>query len=160
MKQTQIIPFAMTAALVFFCLFSLDACKKEEAPLTPTKLVREIFGRPEKVEDSGVISVEYDEPDCIIHYNFYPPEKSTYEEELGRELTAKINRLFERDKNIGSIQITIFGLYTDTYGNTGWKPALYFELDRAAVERDEWKRLDKKDLLNAVKNLRWFRTFS
>ena len=150
----------MTAALVFFCLFSLDACKKEEAPLTPTKLVREIFGRPEKVEDSGVISVEYDEPDCTIHYNFYPPEKSTYKEELGRELTAKINRLFERDKNIGSIQITIFGLYTDTYGNTGWKPALYFELDRAAVERDEWKRLDKKDLLNAVKNLRWFRTFS
>jgi hypothetical protein len=156
-KRIKTIPFVISAAAAIFCMCLNDACKKEEAPLTPTKLVREIFGRPEKVEDSGVISVEYDEPTCIIHYNFYPPGKSKYEEELGKELIAKITRLFERDKNIGSVQITIFGLSTDSYGNYGWKPALYFELDRATIESDDWKKLDKKDLLNAVKNLKWFR---
>ncbi len=157
MKRIKTIPLTIIIAAVIFCLFLCDACKKEEAPLTPTKLVREIFGRPEKVEDSGVISVEYKEPDCIIHYNFYPPGKSAYEEELGQELTAKINKLFERGKNIGSVQITIFGLSTDSYGNYGWKPALYFELDRATIESEDWKKLDKKDMLNAVKNLKWFR---
>jgi hypothetical protein len=157
MMRIKKAPFMLAVATVIFCLFLCDACKKEEAPLTPTKLVREIFGRPEKVEDSGVISVEFDQPNCIIHYNFNPPGKSEYEEELGKELTAKITRLFERDKNIGSVQITIFGLSTDSYGNYGWKPALYFELDRATIESDDWKKLDKKDLLNAAKNLKWFR---
>jgi hypothetical protein len=153
-KKTQAIVF-FSAVLLGFCLF--EACNKEEAPLSPTKLVREIFGRPEKVEDSGVISVEYEEPDYVIHYNFNPPGKSKFEEELGEELTAKIKKLIERDENIGSILITIFGPSTDSYGNYGWKPALYFEIDRETFNNIDWKSLGKKKLLEAVKNLKWFR---
>jgi hypothetical protein len=152
----KIIPYAMSAIVIFGLTFC-DGTKKEEAPLSPENLVREIFGRPEKVEDSGVISVEYAEPDYVIHYNFYPPGKSGYEEELGEELTDKIKKLFESDEDIGNVQITIFGLLTDTYGNYGWKPALYFEMDRETFHNTDWKTLRKKDLLDAVKNLKWFR---
>ena len=155
--RIKTIPIFASLTILIFCLCSFDACKKEEAPLRPTKLVREIFGRPESVEDSGVISVEYEEPDYVIHYNFNPPGKLKYEEELGEELTAKIKKLFDRDETAGNVKITIFGLSTDTYGNTGWKPKLYFELDRATVDSDEWKKLDKKNLLEAVNNLKWFR---
>lgn len=153
-KRIKIIPLVIIVAVVIFCLFLCNACKKEEAPLTPEKLVRKIFGRPEKVEDSGVISVEYEQPNCVIHYNFYPPGKSEYEEELGEELTTKIKKLFESDEGIGNVQITIFGLSTDTYGNYGWKPALYFEMDRETYNNTDWKKLRKKDLLEAVKNLK------
>lgn len=146
---------AVTIQFSCFCLF--DACNKEEAPLTPTKLVREIFGRPENVEDSGVISVEYEKPDYVIQYNFNPTGKSKYEEELGKELTDKIERLFDKDKAASSIQMTIFGPATDSYGNYGWKPTLYFEVDRSTIESENWKRQDKKELLNSVKNLKWFR---
>lgn len=156
-KRINLIHLALPVAAVIIGLCLFDACKKEEAPLTPTKLVREVFGRPEKVEDSGIISVEYNEPDYVIHYNFNPPGKATYEEELGEELIARINKLFESDETAGSVQITIFGLSTDTYGNTGWKPTFYFEMDRATIESETWKKLDKKELLNAVKNLIWFR---
>jgi hypothetical protein len=134
-----------------------DSSKKRETPLTPEKQVREIFGRPENVEDSGVISVEYEKPDCVIHYNFYPPGKSKYEEELGEELTDKIKKLFESDENIGNIQLTIFGLHTDSYGNYGWKPTLYFEMDRHTFENTDWKKLRKKGLIDVVKNLKWYR---
>jgi len=151
-------PVVIGVAVVVFGLFLFDACKKEEAPLTPEKLVRKIFGRPEKVEDSGVISVEFKQPDCVIHYNFYyQPGKSKYEEELGKELTAKIKKLFESDENIGNVLITIFGPSTDTYGNYGWKPTLYFEMDRETFHSIEWKNFRKKNLLEAVKNLKWFR---
>jgi hypothetical protein len=156
-ESIKIIPLVIVVSVVIFCLSLFDACKKEEVPLTPTKLVREIFGRPEKVEDSGVISVEYAETNYSIHYNFNPPGKSTYEEELGEELTTKIKKLFASDENIGNVEFTIFGLSTDTYGTTGWKPTLYFELDRATIESEDWKKLDKKNLLEAVKNLKWFR---
>jgi hypothetical protein len=153
-KRIKIIPSVIIVAVVIFGLCLCHACKKEEAPLTPEKLVRKIFGRPEKVEDSGVISVEYEQPNCVIHYNFYPPGKSKYEEELGAELTAKIKKLFESDEGIGNVQITIFGLSTDTYGNYGWKPTLYFEMDRETYNNTDWKKLRKKDLLEAVKNLK------
>jgi hypothetical protein len=155
--RIKIHPFILIIATVIVCIYSFDACKKEEASLTPTKLVREIFGRPENVEDSGVISVEYAEPDYVIHYNFNPPGKATYEEELGEELTTKIKKLFASDKSIGNVEFTVFGLSTDAYGNTGWKPILYFYLDKATVESEDWKILDKKELLEAVKNLKWFR---
>lgn len=147
----------IACAVIILAPFLCDACKKEDTPITPTKLVREIFGRPEKVEDSGVISVEFEHPNYIIHYNFNPPGKSNYEEELGEELTPKIKKLFERDQNIGNVQVTIFGLSTDTYGNTGWKPALYFEMDRDTYNRTDWKSIGKKNLLEAVQNLKWFR---
>lgn len=159
-KRTNLIHLALPAAVLILCFSLGDACKKEEAPLTPEKLVRQIFGRPEKIEDSGVIFVEYTQPDYVIHYNFYPPGKSKYEEELGNELTAKIKKLFESDENIGNAQITIFGLSTDTYGNYGWKPALYFEMDRETFNSIDWKNFRKKDLLEAVKNLKWFRKSS
>ena len=156
-KRIRIIPSVIIVVVVIFSLFLCDACKKEDAPLTPERLVRKIFGRPEKVEDSGVISVEYEQPNCVIHYNFYPPGKSKYEEELGEELTAKIKKLFESDENIGNVQITIFGLSTDSYGNYGWKPTLYFEMDRETYNSIDWKSLRKQNLLEAVKNLKWFR---
>jgi hypothetical protein len=159
MRQNRkyFIHLILAVTILVSCLFLFDACKREEAPMTPTKLVREIFGRPEKVEDSGVISVEYNDPDYVIHYNFYPPGKATYEEELGEELTTKIKKLFASDKSIGNVEFTVFGLSTDAYGNTGWKPVLYFDLDKATVESEDWKILDKKELLGAVKNLKWFR---
>lgn len=147
----------MVASVAIFCLSLSDACKKKEAPLTPEKLVRKIFGRPDKVEDSGVISVEYEKPNCVIHYNFYPPGKSKYEEELGAELTGKLKKLFESGKNIGNVEITIFGPHTDTYGNYGWKPTLSFEMDRETFNGIDWKNLRKQNLLEAVKNLKWFR---
>jgi hypothetical protein len=159
MKENRANFVHLVLAITFLvsCLCLFNSCNKEETPMTPTKLVREIFGRPESVEDSGVISVEYNEPDYVIHYNFNPPGKGAYEEELGEELTAKIKKLFASKENIGKAEFTIFGLSTDTYGNTGWKPTLSFELDRAVVESENWKKLDKKDLLNAVNKLRWFR---
>lgn len=156
-KLIKIIPLVIIVAVVIFCFTLFDACKKEKVPLTPEKLVRKIFGRPDKVEDSGIISVKYEQPNCDIHYNFYPPGKSKYEEELGEDLTAKIKKLFESDKNIGSVQITIFGLSTDSYGNYGWKSTLYFEMDRETFNNIDWKNLRKKNLLEAVKNLKWFR---
>lgn len=155
--RIKIIPLPFIVFVLIFCLCSFDACKKEEAPLTPEKLVREIFGRPDKVEDSGVISVEYEQPNCVIHYNFYSPGKSKYEEELGAELTAKIKKLFESDENIGNVLITIFGPSTDSYGNYGWKPTLYFDLDRETFNSIDWKSFRKQNLLEAVKNLKWFR---
>ena len=157
MLRIKTISIILSVASVIFCICLFDACKKEETPKTPTKLVREIFGRPEKVEDSGVISAEYEEPDYVIQYNFNPPGKSKYEEELGKELSAKIDRLFDKDKTAGSVQITIFALSKDTYGTTGWKPTLYFEVDRSTIESEDWKKLDKKELLSVVKNLKWFR---
>lgn len=156
-KRTNLIYLALLVAVIIFSLCLSEACKKEEAPLTPEKLVREIFGRPEKVEDSGVISVEYTQPDYVIHYNFYPPGKSKYEEELGNELTAKIKKLFESAENIGNVQLTIFGLSTDSYGKYGWNPTLYFEMDKETYSSIDWKNLPKKDLLEVVKNLKWFR---
>jgi hypothetical protein len=157
MKRKNIIPAVIGVAVMIFCLFICDACKKEEAPLTPENLVREIFGRPEKVDDSGIISVEYDQPNYVIHYNFYPPGRSKYEEELGEELSDRIKKLFESDENLGIIQMTIFGLSTDTYGNYGWKPTLYFEMDRETFNNTDWKNLGKKNLLETVQNLKWFR---
>jgi hypothetical protein len=159
MKSKRIKAF-LSAIIFVVVIFSLAACEtsqKKETPLAPEKLVRKIFGRPEKVEDSGVISVEYKQPDCVIHYNFYPPGKSKYEKELGEELTYKIKRLFESDKNIGNVLITVFGLHTDSYGNYGWKPTLYFEMDRETFNSIDWKNSRKKSLLEAVKNLKWFR---
>jgi hypothetical protein len=156
-KTIKIFPYALSIAVVISCLLLCCACKKEEAPLTPESLVRKIFGRPDKVEDSGVISVEHKEPDCIIHYNFIPPGKNKYEEELGEELTGKIKKLFESDKNIGNVQMTIFGLSTDSYGNYGWKPTLYFEMDRETFNNIDWKNLREQNLLETVKNLKWFR---
>ena len=59
-------PGILIAAFLVFCLLLCGACKKEEAAMTPTKLVREIFGRPEKVEDSGVF------PNQPAFVAFYP----------------------------------------------------------------------------------------
>jgi hypothetical protein len=154
------IPLITIVSVMIISLCLCDGSKKDEAPLTPENLVREIFGRPEKVEDSGVISVEYTQPDYIIHYNFSPPGKSKYEEELGEELTAKIKKLFENDENIGNVEITVFGLSTDSYGNYGWKPTLSFEMDWETFNSTDWKNIGKKNLLEEVKNLKWFRKSS
>lgn len=156
-NRKYFIQLILAVTILVSCFSLFEACNKEEAPLTPTKLVREIFGRPDKVEDSGVISVEYDEPNCIIHYNFQPPGKAKYEEELGEELTPKIKKLFESTDSIESVQITIFGLSEDTYGNTGWNPTLYFELNRATYNSIDWGKFRRKDLLEEVQNLKWYR---
>jgi hypothetical protein len=156
-KRTKTVPLVIIAAVFLFALASCDTSKKRETPLTPEKLVREIFGRPDNVEDSGVISVEYEQPDCVIHYNFNPPGKSKYEEELGKELADKIKKLFESDEDIGNVLITVFGLHTDSYGDYGWKPTLYFEMDRQTFKSIDWKGFRKKSLLEAVQNLKWFR---
>ena len=52
-------------------------------------------------------------------------------------MTGKLKRLFESSENIGHVEITIFGPYTDTYGNYGWKPTLSFEMDREKKAREE-----------------------
>jgi hypothetical protein len=72
-------------------------------------------------------------------------------------LTAKIKKLFESGESIGNVHITIFGLSTDSYGNYGWKPVLYFEMDRETFKNIDWKSFRKKNLLDAVKNLKWYK---
>jgi hypothetical protein len=52
-KRIKITLLVLSVAVVIFCFTLFDACKKERAPLTPEKLVRKIFGRPDKVEDNG-----------------------------------------------------------------------------------------------------------
>jgi len=111
MKQIKIIPSTIIVYAVILCLCLFNACKKEEAPLTPTKLVREIFGRPEKVEDNGVISVEFVQPNCIIHYNFSPPGKSKYEEELDP-------CSWEKEGSISNVRFCITGLWRHPIKNS------------------------------------------
>jgi len=61
----KIIPVIIIVVSTFFYLFLFNACKKKETLLNSPKLVRKIFGRPDKIEDSGVISVEYEPPNCV-----------------------------------------------------------------------------------------------
>lgn len=157
MKPRKIILLAIIGASVVLVLHLLGVFEKKDAPSTPGTSVWEIFGRPDRMEESGAVMVEYQQPDCIIHYNFYPRGKSEYEKELGLELASKLKKLFEKDERIGNVFVTIFGLFTDTYGNTGWKPVLYFEFDRETFNSISWNRLIKQDLLEVVKNLKWFR---
>ncbi len=157
MKPKKILTSAIIIASVVFVLYLLGVFERKEAPSTPGRSVWEILGRPDRTEDSGVVMVEYQQPDCIIHYNFYPHGKSKYEEELGLELAPKLKKLFEKDERIGNVFVTILGLFTDTYGNTGWKPVLYFEFARETFNNISWDRFIKKDFLEVVKNLKWFR---
>ncbi len=137
------------------CFFGV--CKKEKAVSNPKTLVWEIFGRPDKIEDSGAVLVEYEQPECVIHYNFYPRGKSKYKEELGAQLTPRLKKLFEKDDNIGNAVITVFGPSTDTYGRYGWKPVLSFEFDRETFNSIDWSDFVKHNLLDAVKNLKWYK---
>jgi hypothetical protein len=156
-KPNKIIVSIIMAASVVLILCFFGVCKKDKAVSSPKTLVWEIFGRPDKIEDSGVVLVEYEQPECVIHYNFYPRGKSKYEEELGAELTSRLKKLFERDDNIGNAVITIFGPSTDTYGRYGWKPVLSFEFDRETFNSIDWSDFVKQNLLDAVKNLKWYR---
>jgi len=146
----------VTSVFIIVCLLSV--CKEEAA--NPKMLVWDIFGRPDKIEDSGAVLVEYEPPECLIHYNFQPRGKSEYEEELGAELAPKLKKMFERDKNIQNSSITIFGPSTDTYGRYGWKPVLSFEFDRDTFNSIDWGKFVKKDLLESVKNLKWYKKSS
>lgn len=147
------------STIIFISVFSivclLSGCKEEAA--NPKMTVWDIFGRPEKIEQSGAVLVEYDPAECVIHYNFQPRGKLEYEEELGAELTPKLKKLFERDQNIENALVTIFGSSTDTYGRYGWKPVLSFEFDRETFAGTDWGKFLKKDFLEAVKNLTWYR---
>jgi len=153
-KITELIVILASVVLIL-CFFGI--CKKEKAVSNPKTLVWEIFGRPDKIEDSGVVLVEYEQPECVIHYNFYPRGKSKYEEELGAELTPRLKKLFERDENIGNAAITIFGPSTDTYGRYGWKPVLSFEFNRETFNSIDWSSFVKQNFLEVVKNLKWYR---
>ncbi len=137
----------------------LGACKKEGNLPNPKTLVWDIFGRPEKIEDSGAVSVEYDPTECVIHYNFQPHEKANYEEELGAELAPKLKKLFEIDRNIEEAFLTIFGPATDTYGRYGWKPVLSFTFDRDIFDSIDRSSFSNRELLDVVKNLKWYRKF-
>jgi hypothetical protein len=156
-NPNKIIGSRVMVISVVLILCFLSVCKKEKDASNPKTLVWEIFGRPDKIEDSGAVLVEYEQPECVIHYNFYPRGKSKYEEELGAELTSKLKKLFERDDNIGNAVITIFGPSTDTYGRYGWKPVLSFEFDRETFNSIDWSDFVKQNLLDAVKNLKWYR---
>jgi hypothetical protein len=152
----KIITSTIIVISVFMVICLLNVCKKKEAA-NPKMLVWDIFGRPDKIEDSGAVLVEYDPAECVIHYNFQSAGKSKYEEELGTELTPKLKKLFEKDKNIEDAFLTIFGPSTDTYGRYGWKPALSFEFDRDTFNGIDWGSFSKKDLLNVAINLKWYR---
>jgi hypothetical protein len=143
------------SVVLMLCFFS--ACKKEKSVSNPRTLVWKIFGRPDKIEDSGAVLVEYEKTECVIHYNFYPSGKLKYEEELGAELAPRLKKLFERDKNIGNALITIFGPSTDAYGRYGWNPVLSFEFDRGTFNSIDWSDFVKQDLLEIVINLKWHR---
>lgn len=153
-KITISIIIAVSVVLML-CFFSM--CKKEKTVSNPKTLVWKIFGRPDKIEDSGVVLVEYKKPECVIHYNFYPRGKSKYKEELGAELAPRLKKLFERDENIGNAVMTIFGPSTDTYGRYGWKPVLSFEFDRETFNTIDWSKFVNQDLLEVAKNLKWYR---
>lgn len=156
-KPNKIIESITMVASVVLVLCFFGGCKKEKSVPNPKTLVWEIFGRPDKIEDSGVVLVEYEQPECVIHYNFYPRGKSKYKEELGAELTPRLKKLFKRDKNIENAVITIFGPFTDTYGRYGRKPVLSFEFGRETFNSIDWNDFVKQDLLEVVKNLRWYR---
>jgi hypothetical protein len=156
-KPDKIIALIIMVTSVVLILCFLGVCKKEKAIYNPRTLIWEILGRPDKIEDSGAVIVEYEQPECVIHYNFYPRGKSKYEEELGTELTPKLKKLLEKDENIGNLSITILGPSTDTYGRYGWKSVLSFEFDRETFNSIEWRSFVKKDLLEVVKNLKWYR---
>jgi hypothetical protein len=145
----------LVSIVLVLCFF--DVCKKEKTFSSPKGQVWDIMGRPDKLEDSGAVSVEYELPECVIHYNFKPRGKSEYEEELGAELTPKLKKLMETDKNIEKLSITIFGPSTDTYGRYGWNPVLFFEFDRETFDSIDWRNFARKDLLEIVKNLTWYK---
>lgn len=155
----KIIGLTIIVTLIFLAVCISSVCKKEEAA-NPKMLAWDIFGRPEKIEDSGAVLVEYDPAECVIHYNFQPGGKSKYEEELGIELTPKLQKLFDMDKNIEDAFLTIFGPSTDTYGRYGWKPVLSFEFDRDMFNSIDWGKFARKDLLETVRNLKWYRKSS
>jgi hypothetical protein len=145
------------AASAILAVWFLGACKKEGNLPNPKTLIYDIFGRPDKIEDSGTVLVEYDPAECVIHYNFQPRGKGKYEEELGNELAPKLKKLFERDGNIEDAFLTIFGPSTDTYGRYGWQPVLSFEFDRDIFDSIDWGSFAKQDLLEVVKNPKWYR---
>jgi len=145
----------VASVVLMLCFFSV--CKKEKAISNPKTLVWKVFGRPDKIEDSGAVLVEFEQPECVIHYNFYPRGKLKYEEELGTELAPRLKKLFERGDSIGNALITIFGPSTDTYGKYGWKPVLSFEFDRGIFNSTDWSKFVKQNLLEVVKNLKWYR---
>lgn len=156
MRPEKIIVSMIILTSVFMIICFLSVCKKEEAT-DPKMLVWDIFGRPEKMEDSGAVSVEYDPAECVIHYNFQPHEKANYEEELGTELAPKLKKLFEIDRNIEDAFLTIFGPATDTYGRYGWKPVLSFTFDRDIFDSIDRSSFSNRELLDVVKNLKWYR---
>jgi len=145
----------IASVVLILCFFGV--CKKEKAFSSPRALIWEILGRPDKLEDSGAVSVKYEQPECVIHYNFYPRGKSKYEEALGTELTPKLKKVLEKDENIEKLSITIFGPSTDAYGRYGWKSVLSFEFDREIFNSIDWRSFVNKNLLDVVKNLKWYR---
>jgi hypothetical protein len=152
----KIIGLTITVSSIFLAVCISSACKKEEVA-NPKMLVWDIFGRPDKIEDSGAVLVEYDPAECVIHYNFQPGGKSKYEEELGAELAPKLQKLFKKDKDIEDAFLTVFGPSTDSYGRYGWRPVLSFEFDRDTFDSIDWDSFSGKNLLDFVINLKWYR---
>lgn len=141
----------------------LEAKKAKEASPPPSpetvfiKNMEKIFGKPKKIENSGVVSIQYGKTDSAMRYNFYPLGPFKHEDELGIHLAPKIKKLYETSEEFDSIVFVVHGPLQDSYGNIAWKPILSFEFDRSVYNRIVWEKFINQDLLKVAKNVEWFR---
>lgn len=144
--------------ITFFLFFLLIGCSSSYIDKSnPENLLKSVFGQPQNNNDNGMVDFQISGQEAIIHYHYFPVGITSYEEEVGFELSPKLKTLFETSNTFDEIIIVAYGPFSDVYGNITWKPMLSMEITREIINKINWDNFDERNLTKIAKNVKVFR---
>lgn len=145
--------------LLIFLVFLFVGCGSDVDTSSPEALLKSVFSKPENDKDSGMTSfkISNSNSEAVINYNYFPVGISSFQEELGVELTPKLKTLFEADNTFNKVTIIAYGPFEDNYGNITWKPMLSMEITREIINKINWDNFAKQNLIKVAQNVEIFR---
>jgi hypothetical protein len=126
--------------------------EKGEVEILSVEQLIPIFGESTGTE-SGIVDVYQDQEELLISYNLYVVDEDGIDEEIGLDLAPKIRKFYEKFKTYDSVAFKVF---VPDSGEEGWKPYVYFVMNRKLVEQTNWTDLLETDFLKVVKELKYY----
>jgi hypothetical protein len=147
----------IVGAIVVFILWKRGFIGGKPSVQSPQQIIYSIFERPRDSNSSGITQATVSGDIVVIKYNFYPVGISSFQNELGIDLSDKIQIFFKNTSTYKEITILVNGPLEDKLGNMSWKPILSFKFTESLYYMTNWQNFKKQNLLDVAEDVTWFR---
>jgi hypothetical protein len=132
--------------LLFVGLLVFGSCGKEEsAATTPEALAISVWGQAESEDDSGILSLSFENGVLAVWYQYFPWDGEKALPEAEREIAELLEKVFAAFPGVREIRAFVSLPLDDVYGKRTWV-WVYADMTNATYAKVNWDNFDPASL--------------